>query len=115
MSEQANQADAIVLCVLLEKVAPEFGYHVALTGGQLYREDSRKDIDVVLYRIRGQRGDRVNLLKAIKGVDVIAKQHFGWLTKANWRGIAVDLMFPDYKSPLFWHDPFRAKKVGPYG
>lgn len=47
-----TQTEAIALCAQLEIFAPEFGCHVALTGGCLYKSGDRKDLDIVLYRIR---------------------------------------------------------------
>ncbi len=48
----ANLEEAVYQCIQLEQHAPDFGLHVALTGGCLYKGGERKDIDVVLYRVR---------------------------------------------------------------
>ena len=47
-----TQPEAIALCKDLEAFAPEYGCHVALTGGLLYKDGPRKDVDIVLYRVR---------------------------------------------------------------
>ena len=49
---QANIISAVALCREIEKIAPNFGCHVALTGGCLYKDGARKDIDILFYRIR---------------------------------------------------------------
>ena len=48
----ANHDMAVTLCRLIETFAPQYGCHVALTGGCLYKNGDRKDIDVLFYRIR---------------------------------------------------------------
>ena len=47
-----TQSQAIDLCRQIEAIAPEFGCHVALTGGLLYKDGNRKDCDIVFYRVR---------------------------------------------------------------
>src|SRR3546814_15766415 len=43
--------DAVALCRKIEKIAPEYGAHVALTGGTLYKDGPRKDVDLLFYQI----------------------------------------------------------------
>jgi hypothetical protein len=53
-----TREQAIWFCTELEKITPSFGIHVALGGGCLYKipvrdeRAQRKDVDVILYRIR---------------------------------------------------------------
>ena len=45
--------EAIALCKKLEPIAKTFNMDVALTGGCLYKSaGSRKDVDIVIYKIR---------------------------------------------------------------
>lgn len=44
---------AIDACHVLEQALAPLGMHVALTGGCLYKEGPRKDLDVILYRHAG--------------------------------------------------------------
>lgn len=44
-----NLINAEVVCRLLEPPASKLGFHVALTGGVLYKAGVRKDIDVLFY------------------------------------------------------------------
>lgn len=47
-----DQKTAIDLCSKIELICPQYGCHVALTGGTLYKEGPRKDCDILFYRIR---------------------------------------------------------------
>lgn len=93
-----SQADAVALCRDVEAICPEFGCHVALTGGTLYKNGHRKDVDLLFYRIR-QVGeiDRIGLMNALfdrLGIQMSARH--GWVTKATLNGKVVDLFFPDH-------------------
>ena len=44
--------EAIEVCRKVESFCPEYGCHVALTGGCLYKDGPRKDLDILFYRIR---------------------------------------------------------------
>ena len=89
---------AIAFCTLLEEIAPQYGAHVALTGGCLYKTENRKDIDIIFYRIRQK--DRIDInglfdmLFQKLGV-VVIKKHNKWLTKAKWNDRAIDFFFPE--------------------
>lgn len=77
--------DALFLCRKLEEIAPRFGAHVALTGGCLYKDGLRKDVDIMFYRIRGQAIDITGLLNAIesdKSLSIMVNAQYGWLHKA---------------------------------
>lgn len=99
-----TQSEAIELCRKLEAFAPEFGYHVALTGGLLYKDGERKDCDIVLYRIR-----QVDL-ESLEWPDFEAAllasgfdnfKHHGFCCKATFIGKPVDLLFPE---PCFFQE-----------
>ena len=88
--------DAIELCRLVESVAPMYGCHVALTGGTLYKEGERKDIDILFYRIRQVDSvDTEGLLEALNVLGVVKVGGFGWVHKALWKGISIDMFFPE--------------------
>lgn len=91
-------ADAIDLCRRIEAVCPAFGCHVALTGGCLYRDGARKDLDILLYRIR--QADAID----VDGLfDALAEIGLGrlddgpvrWCVKARFAGRPVDIFFPE--------------------
>lgn len=93
-----TQQQAIELCRKIEAIAPSFGCHVALTGGLLYKDGSRKDCDLLFYRIRQvPKINTIGLLVELskKGVTVVSG--FGWIRKAVYDGRSVDLFFPEEK------------------
>ena len=62
-----TQAEAIDLCREIEKGCPQFGCHVALTGGLLYKDGPRKDCD----------------------------NGFGFVLKFSFKGKEIDAFFPE--------------------
>jgi hypothetical protein len=40
-------AEAVEVCRQVEAICPPFGCHVALTGGTLYKDGERKDLDLL--------------------------------------------------------------------
>jgi len=94
---QWSQFQAIILCRAIEAIAPDYGCHVALTGGLLYKDGPRKDADILLYRIRQSwEVDRDGLFAALKEhLDINKVSGFGWCVKAEWHGLPIDFFFPD--------------------
>jgi hypothetical protein len=99
-----TQEEALELCRAIENISPQFGAHVALTGGLLYKDGPRKDCDLVLYRIRQHDViDAVGLMKALAAVGltevtdayVSSSGDDDWCLKARWRGKPVDIFFPE--------------------
>lgn len=90
---------AVGLCQDVEKVAIKHGYHVALTGGCLYGDAvPRKDVDILFYTIRQQKGNRKTLVKALEtelGFEL--KTVHGWMQKATVEGRNIDMFFPETK------------------
>lgn len=87
---------AVALCKALEEIAPKFGAHVALTGGTLYKEGPRKDVDILFYRIRQVPViDVAGLMEAIKAVGVRPAADHGWCYKATFNGMPIDFFFPE--------------------
>jgi hypothetical protein len=92
-----NVSQAIELCRRIEDIAPEFGCHVALTGGTLYKKGERKDLDILFYRIRQvDRVDIIGLFVALsKYLEVNYVSGFGWCFKAIYQGKNIDCFFPE--------------------
>lgn len=91
-----TQTEAIELCKLLEMVAPNYGAHVALTGGLLYKEGPRKDCDVLLYRIRERPEiDFTGLFFALEMLGFEIGEDFGWCKKLTYQGKSIDLFDPE--------------------
>lgn len=98
MSATWTLEEAVALCQLLEDVAPLCGCHIALTGGCLYKQGPRKDVDIVVYRIR--QADKIDGPKFMQWlVDLGFKLKQGaadcWLMTAEYRGKPVDFFFPE--------------------
>jgi hypothetical protein len=92
--------NAALFCTLLEAIAPSYGFHVALTGGCLYKDGPRKDCDVILYRIRtdGQPSTTPveELLKAFKTkIGISRLTDHGFVVKAEYEGRQVDFLIPE--------------------
>ncbi len=92
-----TQSEAIELCREIEAIAPKFGCHVALTGGCLYREWPRKDLDILFYRIRQvSRIDSEGLFLALaETLGLEKKKGWGWCFKAEYQNKSVDMFFPE--------------------
>ena len=89
-------ADGVDLCRLIEAFCPGFGCHVALTGGCLYKDGDRKDIDILFYSVRQKEMDRAGLTLALVSdakMELVAVH--GWMQKMRWRGAVVDVFFPE--------------------
>lgn len=92
----ATLKDAVKLCRLMELITPSFGAHVALTGGSLYKDGERKDIDIILYRIRQvEQIDYDGLFTALSLVGIVKVSGFGWCYKLKWLDFDVDLLSPE--------------------
>lgn len=91
-----TQAEAVALCREVEAIAPEFGCHVALTGGLLYKDGPRKDADLLFYRIRQvAQVDVDGLFSALGGIGLNKTGGFGWCHKALFNEKPVDCFFPE--------------------
>ena len=96
MSAKWTQAHAIALCRQIEAICPEFGCHVALTGGCLYKDGERKDLDVLFYRIRQTpKIDHDGLFNALFRIGIEKTGGFGWCHKATFEGRNIDCFFPE--------------------
>jgi len=92
-----TQGEALALVREIEGVAPEFGAHVALTGGLLYKDGVRKDADILFYRIRQVDGiDEAGLFTKLADLGIVRTKRHGWVQKARWQGKSIDFFFPEY-------------------
>ena len=96
MSATWTQADAIKLCIEIEAICPKFGCHVALTGGALYKQGERKDLDILFYRIRQwDQIDMDGLWQALEIIGIKQVSGFGWCYKCEINGRKIDAFFPE--------------------
>ncbi len=94
------QEPAIMLCCAVEAIAPQFGCHVALTGGLLYKEGARKDCDLLFYRIRQvDKIDVAGLFRALAaiGIERITNSDV-FCVKARHPFGGIDCFFPEVSS-----------------
>lgn len=97
--QKMDQAAAIILCKKIEAICPQFGCHVALTGGCLYKEGSRKDCDILFYRIRQVKEiDMKGLFAALTTIGVHDANGFGFVYKAKYGSCTIDMFFPEEQS-----------------
>lgn len=91
-----TQAEAIELSRLVERIAPEFGAHVGLTGGLLYKDGPRKDADLLIYRIRQVSAvDWEGLTGAFREIGLVILRDHGFVKKAEFRGKPLDILYPE--------------------
>jgi hypothetical protein len=86
---------AVELATEVESICPNYGFHVGLTGGCLYKGGERKDCDLVFYRIRQDKNpDYPGLFVALKthcGFQMV--KDFGFVVKF-WKHSSIDCLFP---------------------
>lgn len=107
-----TQQRAIALCMALEAVTPEYGAHVALTGGCLYKikpglrtPQHRKDCDVLFYRIRQRKCiDMDGMWEALVKIGFVKLSGFGWCYKAIYDGDPVDCFFPEMERDAYGNE-----------
>ena len=100
--KQCSQQDGIELCkILYDKLSP-LGFYPALTGGLIYKDGSRKDIDIVIFRNRQKHEtfETAQLFSELADVGVMITNTFGFVTKAEWNGFVVDLFNPETEFEL---------------
>jgi hypothetical protein len=102
-----NLEEAVAFCRAVEAVAPQFGAHVALTGGTLYCDGPRKDCDIVLYRIRERETpiDFDGLFAALIPLGAEFVKDYGWCKKIKWNGKPVDVFDPEDDGEYPHKDP----------
>ena len=99
---KATIEDGIELCKLIYSTSEVYGLFPALTGGLLYKDGDRKDIDIVLYRHR-QKVESLDVrdfepLLSVLGVKV--RSTHGFVTKCEWKGFEVDIFNPESSEDL---------------
>lgn len=80
-----TRESAIDACHVLEPALAPLGIHVALTGGCLYKEGPRKDMDVILYRHAGMElAPFVDVMKALLGLGITTRSVHRNVVKCQW-------------------------------
>lgn len=93
---QWTREQAIEFCTKLEPIAAKYGGHVALTGGTLYRDGLRKDLDILIYRSRDEPEFKWGEFWAAINteLDVLFTADYGWCKKAKQHGKHIDFFDP---------------------
>lgn len=92
----SNLHFGVEVCRIIESFAPFFGCHVALTGGSLYKQGDRKDLDLIFYRIRqSPMIDTDGLFNAMVNLGFAKPDGFGWIFKTEYKGVPIDMLFPE--------------------
>lgn len=95
----ANTNHGIELCQELYKALSKSGFFPALTGGLLYKDGERKDIDIAIYRHRQQVAafEMEEIEHLLSDAGVCDFSYHGFVTKCKWKGFSVDLFNPESK------------------
>jgi hypothetical protein len=103
-----NQAEAIAMCRAIEAVIPAYGYHIALTGGLLYKDGMRKDADILFYHTCAVESDWTSMWTALAsiGLQKLKGEEGMWCVKASYNGKPVDCFFvPDGDDGTYGEEP----------
>jgi hypothetical protein len=97
MADMWTQDEAIALCSQIEQICPDYGCHVALTGGTLYKGGMRKDLDILFYRIRQvPEIDIDGLFAALLALSIVrVTERHQWCMKAIFGDKKIDCFFPE--------------------
>ncbi len=94
--------DAVALCTKVEHHIRYLGCHVALTGGTLYKGGPRKDIDILIYRVRQiEHPPQEKIMKALGKAGLVETSRYNWVVKCDYtptgreEPINVDVFFPE--------------------
>lgn len=101
---------AVHQCIQLEQCAPDFGLHIGLTGGCLYKQGERKDVDVILYRIRQTVApDLEDFFSYLVDKGWSNPRFHGWVTKlTSPSGAEFDFFYPEYVDKATFWDRLKA-------
>lgn len=96
-----NLETALELCTLLEAHLAPQELHVGLTGGTLYKDGERKDIDLLVYTERQIYAQPENLfmilLECANAIDHLTFDTFhGFVSKMIYKGVDIDVLYPEY-------------------
>jgi len=93
----SNLEIAVELCTRLYKELAPQNIFPALTGGTLYKDGERKDIDIVIYssdEVDLSDSSFVHLLTYLGLTEITC---FGRVTKCMYRNTSIDIIIPEFK------------------
>lgn len=90
-----TREQAVELCMQLEPIAAKHGGHVALTGGTLYKDGPRKDLDILIYRSRDEpEFNWPGFFEEIRILGIYPGKDHGWCKKAKLVNKHIDFFDP---------------------
>lgn len=95
--KKAVLSNGLELCQILRGELVDKGYYPALTGGLIYKNGPRKDIDIVIYRNRQDHDhfEMSDIFGELEQCGLENIEYYGFVTKAKWKGFTVDLFNPE--------------------
>lgn len=89
---------ALNLAPQLEELASKHGFHIGLTGGVLYKEGDRKDIDFVLYEALNDRSNvkhdsREKFITELVNLGFVTYAIHRCTTRMDYHGTRFDFIF----------------------
>ncbi len=89
-----TQQQALEVCFKLEPVIASLGMHIGLTGGCLYKNCPRKDMDIILYRHHGaELATFAQFLEALSAVQIVVMSiHHNVVKMFNSDGQSIDFI-----------------------
>lgn len=92
-----SQEAAIEICKEIYPKLSAAGFYPALTGGSLYKEGLRKDVDIVIYRNRQSvlPFEMVEIKDLLIELGFTNLEFFGFVTKSQYKGVSVDIFNPE--------------------
>lgn len=106
--KECTKEIAFKLCRDLYSILEPKGFYPALTGGLLYKDGERKDIDIIIYRNRQkvESFETVDIAELLAQVGLNITASFGFVTKADYHGLVVDIFNPETDSEAFnkWYE-----------
>ena len=97
MGNNLQLEKAVDACKVIFNAISSSGFYPALTGGSLYRDGPRKDVDIVIFRNR-QNVDSFEISdieQHLAEVGFSEFSHFGFVTKCKYKDLKIDLFNPE--------------------
>lgn len=95
MSKNINKA--VEICKKIYETLSPLGFYPALTGGTLYKDGLRKDIDIVIFRNRQliDKFEISHIQKPLESIGLYDFNHYGFVTKCKFGSFDIDLFNPE--------------------
>lgn len=100
-------SEAIEFCKKVEAIIAPIGHHVALTGGCLYKEGCRKDLDLIIYSVRQSQLNQNEVFELLQRELMLEVLKWGnWQSKfRTMDGYLIDILIPEM--PRFGSDSYE--------